>query len=589
MNSNKLNFFNASLQSLEYLYLSSNNLKFFGPHQSENLLFLDLSNNKNLLQLNITNNLKVLNLSNTSFELILNFKFSNESNLIEELDLGFKNLTELNIDYIYKSKNLVKINLRGNFFQNFNFLNYFSSSLKEIDLSNNPNFSDESFILIDFENIETLKISNTSFKSISLTSFSFLKMINLDLSYNKLTTIVDLPQLSLVYLNLSFNNLEYFYSDEYEFKILSSFLKLKTIDLSQSLSKVISNKLFYFNTLLEIAHFSKNNMDSFPRFCQFCYGCNMKCNLKEIKFDSNNLTKIFYSNLLEMFNLEYLNLENNSISSIEHDSFSDLYKLETLILSLNNLIYFNDTFIFSRLISLKFLNLSSNQLEIIQSNLFDSLFKLETLDLSLNRISFIQSFALNFLLALQNLHVNQYNDGNLLIESNSSFSHLDSIQNIFLSKSILKAENVKVILYIFEQKTKSQQNRKVLGITFYKSLFISSKYSKYDCNLTLYFIRKNIHFNLKTETEIFDYLNECSLLSIKNSTFFYSYLKKDRTNYTFDDFGLYLFWIYLFLVSSFGVYILVTDINHANSSLHEKLTLTNDANEVEITDEILKY
>ena len=104
--------------------------------------------------------------------------------------------------------------------------------------------------------------------------------------------------------------------------------------------------------------------------------------------------------------------------------------------------------------------------------------------------------------------------------------HLDSIQNIFISKSILnnnkEEENVHKFLSLFEEKTKRQLiKRNVLGISFLKSLFLTSKYdsqSKYDCNLTLFFIRKNVHFNFKTETEIFDYFNQCSLISIKNTT-----------------------------------------------------------------------
>jgi hypothetical protein len=35
-----------------------------------------------------------------------------------------------------------------------------------------------------------------------------------------------------------------------------------------------------------------------------------------------------------------------------------------------------------------------------------------------------------------------------------------------------------------------------------------------------------MHFNFKTESDIFDYFNECSLLSIKNS----SYLNDGSTN-----------------------------------------------------------
>lgn len=197
--------------------------------------------------------------------------------------------------------------------------------------------------------------------------------------------------------------------------------------------------------------------------------------------------------------------------------------------------------------SLKFFNLSSNQIEIIQSNIFDSLFKLVTLDLSWNRIKFIHSFALDHLLNLRNLHLEE-NDQNLLIESNSSFSRLDSIQNIFLSKSILNYENVKIFLNLFEQKAQSQLNKNVLGISFYKSLFLSSKYPKYDCNLTLYFISRNVHFNFKTETEMFDYFNEC---------FLEAFVKSNRNHFIFSDFGLYFFWIYLLFIVLVGAYILI--------------------------------
>jgi Leucine-rich repeat (LRR) protein len=394
-----------------------------------------------------------------------------------------------------------------------------------------------------------------------------MKLSFLDLSCNHLKEFLTLPASSeypLFYLNLSYNNLESFLGKEMKFDgFVNDFADLKTIDFSKSFAKTISNKEFSFNLFLEVAYFSENEMKSFPKFCQISKQTDICCRLRELKFNSNNLKKIFFSDLLEMTNLEYLNLENNSISLIEFHSFSDLIKLETLILSLNRLTYFNDTFIFSPLSSLKFLNLSSNRIEIIQSNLFDSLFKLETLDLSLNRIRFIQSFALNSLLNLRNLHLNE-NDESLLIESNSSFSHLDSIQNVYLSKSILfnSDTNVKVFLNLFAQKQK-QVNKSVLGISFYKSLFLISDYSsQYDCNLTLFFIRRNIHFNFRTESNIFDYFDQCSLLVIKNSSssIMDENPKSNRNILVFTDFRPYFFWIYLLLVICIGVYILKISI-----------------------------
>ena len=378
------------------------------------------------------------------------------------------------------------------------------------------------------------------------------------MSQNQIKLISSLRD-ELEYLNLSHNSLEYFYDYNFEFTFLLNFVgNLRTVDFSNSFSKSISNKLFFFSKSLEFAYFSNNDMNLFPKFCKKCLFqyCNIEieCKLRVLKFDSNNLKKIFYLNLFELKNLEYLNLENNSLSFIETKSFSDLIKLETLILSHNNLTFLNNSLIFLPLSSLKLLNLSSNQIEIIQSNLFVCLFKLETLDLSLNRIRFIENFALKQLINLKNLHLNENDDEIFAIESNLSFFNLVSIQNIYVSKLILNGKNVQVILNLFEEKNK-QLNKRVLGISFFKSLFLSSKYSQYDCELTLFFIRKNVHFNFKTESEIFDYFNVCSGISIENSTlsiiFFYN-----RIFYVFEDFRAYFFWVYLLFVLFTTLYLL---------------------------------
>jgi Leucine-rich repeat (LRR) protein len=117
---------------------------------------------------------------------------------------------------------------------------------------------------------------------------------------------------------------------------------------------------------------------------------------------------------------------------------------------------------------LKFLNLSSNQIETVQTMLFDSLFKLETLDLSLNRIRFIKAFALNQLLNLRNLHLNENSNETFLIESNDSFSHLNSIQNIFIFDYIPNEENTKIFLNLFEAKQRgSIESEKSVGHSFF--------------------------------------------------------------------------------------------------------------------------
>ena len=275
-----------------------------------------------------------------------------------------------------------------------------------------------------------------------------------------------------------------------------------------------------------------------------------------MKFDSNQLKSISFLDLADLNNLEYLNLENNSISFIEINSFYNLVKLETLILSSNKLTSFNeDISIFKCMTNLKFLYLSSNQLNTIPSKLFDSLFKLETLDISLNKINFISKFSFNLLQNLRNLYLNG-NDPSLRFESNQTFIRCDSLQNIFLSKAILVSNenNLKVILNLFEEK-KKQIDKTVLQRRYFKSLFlIDSNYTDYDCNLTLFFIERNIHFNFKTETHIFDYFGACSMLSIKNGA--YNELAAiNRNNFIFSNLLAYFFWIYLSFVLSIGVYL----------------------------------
>lgn len=195
----------------------------------------------------------------------------------------------------------------------------------------------DELILRDFKNtLEVLKISNTSLTEFG-SDFPFLKYF--DVSKNRIKRFDRHLPISTLYLNLSYNNLEYILSDDLDFKIfMDKFVLLNSIDLSKSFSKSsISNKELFFNKYLEYGYFSGNKMNLFPKFCQVCLKCREDvCKLKELKFDSNNLEKNFYSDLLEMKNLEYLDLENNSITIIELHSFSDLINLETLILFLNN-------------------------------------------------------------------------------------------------------------------------------------------------------------------------------------------------------------------------------------------------------------
>ena len=146
------------------------------------------------------------------------------------------------------------------------------------------------------------------------------------------------------------------------------------------------------------------------------------------------------------------------------------------------------------------------------------MFKLETIDLSFNRIRFIENFSFFKLTYLRNLHLNN-NDENIFIDSNS-FYELESIQNVFISKSALNSNLTKsIMIKLFEYKNRNFF-KKVLKRSYFKSLFLISSYENdfYDCDLNLYFLQNNVHFNFKTGNDFFYVENQCIGLTIKISS-----------------------------------------------------------------------
>ncbi len=286
--------------------------------------------------------------------------------------------------------------------------------------------------------------------------------------------------------------------------------------------------------------------------------------------------------MIELTNLEYLNLGANKISYIELNSFSSLINIEILILSSNNLTIFDDN-LFSPLANLKFLNISFNQLETIQSFLFDGLFKLETLDLSFNRIILLKSFSFNILSNLKSIFLNE-NSPDLLIESNQTFFQLDSMQSIYLSQSILSKQiNQNAFINLFDHK-KKQINKTVLSRSYFKSLFLISEYSEYDCNLTLFFIENSIHLNFKTETHIYDYFSECSLLTIKSGNTTDS-LTSNKVFLILTNVAFYFFWAILVLILILGLFLTFGETTLIKESISSDTEITEKYNLTKLSDE----
>jgi Leucine-rich repeat (LRR) protein len=391
--------------------------------------------------------------------------------------------------------------------------------LKFLDISDNLEYYNSDAIEYSYP-LLYLQISNTSTSNLKI---SFSSKSHIDISHNNLEFINDNFEASLIYLDMSYNQFRFFLTHDIEVRyFLDKCRFLNYINIAQSLTRSISNKIIFFSKFLEVGIFSSNFLNSFSKFCQPCpyqYDCSevlpsidFKCRLRVLLFDSNDIKSILYTDLNELENLEILNLDNNQIDFIEKNSFSKLIKLETLILSRNSLK--SDLIdLFDELKSLKFLNLSSNSIEYVSRYLFNQLQKLETLDLSYNRIQLLESFSFFKLISLKLLHLND--NSNVLQIHNETFIQLESIQNIHISNSILNEQTRGKFPDLFKYKN-GLETKIVLKRHLYKSLFILSKYTNYDCDLTLFFIRNNVHYNFKSETEIYDYFSECSQMRIKN-------------------------------------------------------------------------
>ena len=254
-----------------------------------------------------------------------------------------------------------------------------------------------------------------------------------------------------------------------------------------------------------------NSLIYFPLFCEYIYLTqNEECKLKTIYFDSNKLESIKNTDLMHLENLEYLNLDNNQIIEIEESSFEKIINLEYLILSNNKLKFINKS-IFGKLGSIKFINLSSNSIGIVESNIFSYLKKLEVIDLSRNKIYEMEENSFYKLNNLKFFYINE-NSPNMTI-NNGSFYELNSIEFIYLSKSILDSNTSLVFIGLLKQKNKNHFT-KILNVNYLKSLNLLS-FDEVDCNFTLYFIRKNVHFNLRTDYDWHQYITNCEDDEIK--------------------------------------------------------------------------
>jgi hypothetical protein len=139
---------------------------------------------------------------------------------------------------------------------------------------------------------------------------------------------------------------------------------------------------------------------------------------------------------------------------------------------------------------------------------FSDLYNLNILDLSGNNLLFIGP---NSFLNLNYLKYLNLNNNYKIKIQDSSLIGLNSIKDIYIQMALFINETFKAC---FVGAIKARVRRKVLSRFYYESIniisddFVDSLNGK--CKIVSYFIKLNLHFNLKDDYQVENFLNTCN-------------------------------------------------------------------------------
>jgi Leucine-rich repeat (LRR) protein len=257
-------------------------------------------------------------------------------------------------------------------------------------------------------------------------------------------------------------------------------------------------------------------------------------NLYSINFQNNAIGKIFNrENKTILHNLQELNLQFNRIESIENFAFSTMSNLNKLLLifnninklkpysldGLNNLKELNlignnvtlnepDENIFKGLENLNILALSFNSISSIKGGRFISLTSLVELLLMNNTIKHLSAYMFNGLSNLRSLNM-RYNFISKI--DTNAFYGLNSIKNIQFNTFNLTIRDYCNAIESLQTLLERRESRQVLGIPYYDSISLIYL-NELNCELSFFFLIKNIHLNTFEDEGFFYFYNSCLLI-----------------------------------------------------------------------------
>ena len=207
--------------------------------------------------------------------------------------------------------------------------------------------------------------------------------------------------------------------------------------------------------------------------------------------------------------------------TIELGTFKHLESLEYLHLSNNKLTDLNKL-TFESLYQLKYLNLSHNYLSPINNVLFSDLFKLLELDLSYNSLVSIEDYSFKNFYFLTELHLEFQKAANLILTNSTIYlENNNNLKNVYISFDVL-AKSKHNQIQLVDSLNHNNIEKVAFNHLYYRSinvnaLFVNSSDGSNnrlnECFLIIYFIRYQIHFNLKSDSDVSNFLNDCNSIN----------------------------------------------------------------------------
>ncbi len=381
-------------------------------------------------------NVTDLFLSHNSISLLCNETFHNLTGLIV-VDIGYNELSYLNIDWFAKAELLQILSVRGNNILHidgslsiFKQLEYFSAAGNKLRSLSNYTFSHSELYCLEIQDNEIEDIAYGAFHGVD--NLIFLNMSNNQLHDLKQLTIYNLPNLHD--LLLSHNNLTCI--PQFAFENIST---LQCLVLNNNNISKLYWESFWNLDFLDILFLENNFITELFGFAFYFMNHTRMIFLGgNLLNDLNAVSFLFWNNTV----IDTINLSNNNLTHLKGFSMYGIFK--NVYLSGNAIHKFEpNTFLDSNVV-MKLLNFSNNNLASFNCINPDPFENLESLYLDYNIIQIITSKTFCY---MPNLHRLSLSHNNINVIQLGSFLSVPNVQDLDLSNNFL---NIDFSMNVFE-------------------------------------------------------------------------------------------------------------------------------------------